>query len=245
MGVIKTNSLCFGFSEKTIFSNASINVVPGCITGLLGPNGSGKTTFFDIVCGLKKPSEGQLVNSFVSQLYLSQTIMTPPVLRMFDIFKMTTLLCSSNRISQEQALNKLAVWSPEIVERYKEIWTKKSSVCSYGEKRWFFTLSLLAIDADLVILDEPTAGVDPEFRHYIWKCLRGAANEGAAILVSSHNIEEVASNCDNFYMISEQQFKPFSSGKEFMSRYDASTLDEAFIRAAAAPGFTAPSVQKY
>ena len=132
-------------------------------------------------------------------------------------------------------MKKLSTWSPEIVERYKEIWTKKSSVCSYGEKRWFFTLSLLAVEADLVILDEPTAGVDPEFRHYIWKCLRGAASEGAAILVSSHSIEEVANNCGNFYMISQQKFKPFDSGKEFMHCYGSNTLDEAFIRAAAAP----------
>ena len=244
MGIIKARSLCFEYSEKIIFNDASINVTPGSITGLLGPNGSGKTTFFDIVCGLKKAKEGQLVNRFVRQLYLSQTIMTPPVLRMFDIFKMTTLLCSPIRMSQEHALKKLAVWSPEIIERYKEIWSKKSSVCSYGEKRWFFTLSLLAVEADLVILDEPTAGVDPEFRHYIWKCLRGAAAEGTAILVSSHNIEEVVSNCDNFYMISMRRFVPFSSGKEFLDSYGASTLDEAFIRAAAAPVFTAPSTQK-
>jgi len=244
MGVIQARSLCFGYSDKTIFSDASINVVSGSITGLLGPNGSGKTTFFDIVCGLKRVRSGQLFNNSVKQLYLSQTIVTPPVLRMFDIFKMTTLLCSPIRISQEQALKKLAVWSPGIVERYKEIWKKKSSVCSYGEKRWFFTLSLLAVGADLVILDEPTAGVDPEFRHYIWKCLRGAAAEGTAVLVSSHNTEEIASNCDNFYMISMRQFLPFSSGKEFMDSYGANTLDEAFIRAAAAPVFMAPSTQK-
>lgn len=85
MGIIKARSLCFEYSEKTIFNDASISVIPGSITGLLGPNGSGKTTFFDIVCGLKKAKEGQLVNRFVRQIYLSQTIMTPPVLRMFDI----------------------------------------------------------------------------------------------------------------------------------------------------------------
>jgi ABC-2 type transport system ATP-binding protein len=238
MSGLKATSICFGYPGKVILNEASIDVLPGCITGLLGPNGSGKTTFFDIVCGLKTPNTGQLVNCFSRQLYLSQTIMMPPVLRMFDIFKMTTLLCSPVDISQAQALQKLAVWSPEIIERYKELWNKKSSVCSYGEKRWFFTLSLLAVNADLVILDEPTAGVDPEFRHYIWKCLRGAANEGVAILVSSHNIEEVASKCDNFYMISGRQFVPFSSGKEFMQSYGASTLDEAFIHAAATPSAT-------
>lgn len=241
MSILKVRSLCFGYKEKLIFNRACMEVVSGAITGLLGPNGSGKTSFFDIICGLKNVREGKIYNDCHTQIYLSQTVMTPPVLRMFDIFKMTTLLCSSRPVSQGQALSKLARWSPEIIERYKEIWTKKSSVCSYGEKRWFFTLSLLAVDADLVILDEPTAGVDPEFRHYIWKCLRGAADEGAAILLSSHNIEEVASNCDSFYMISQQQFKPFKSGEEFLGCYDAGTLDEAFIRAAAVPVTAVPS----
>lgn len=64
--------------------------------------------------------------------------------------------------------------------------------------------------------------------------MRGAADEGVAILVSSHNIDEVASNCDKFYMISKQQFELFNSGEEFMRRYEANTLDEAFILAAAA-----------
>lgn len=51
--------------------------------------------------------------------------------------------------------------------------------------------------------------------------------------MSSHNIEEVASNCDCFYMISQKQFKPFDSGKEFASHYGVDSLDEAFIRGAA------------
>lgn len=233
MSALEAKLLCFSYSDKVIFKDASMNVLPGVITGLLGPNGSGKTTFFDIVCGLKKVDKSEFDNGFSSQLYLSQTVVTPPVLRMFDIFKMTALLSSAKPVSQEQALGKLASWSPEIVERFKEIWNKKSAVCSYGEKRWFFTLSLLAVEADLVVLDEPTAGVDPEFRHYIWKCLRGAASEGAAILMSSHNIEEVASHCDRFYMISQKQFKPFCSGEDFMSRYNATSLDQAFIHAAA------------
>ncbi|SEM45351.1 ABC-2 type transport system ATP-binding protein [Pseudomonas sp. ok272] len=233
MNALSIDSLYFGYPEKRLFSNASLQINSGSITGLLGPNGSGKTTLFDIICGLREVHKGCLRHEFSSQLYLSQTIMTPAALRMFDIFRMITLLCSPSSVTQAQAIEKLRVWCPEIVGRYKEIWRKKSSVCSYGEKRWFFTLSLLAVEADLVILDEPTAGVDPEFRYYIWRCLQGAAKEGMAIFVSSHNVEEVSNNCDSFYMITQQQFKAFRSGETFMKQYGARTLDEAFVRAAA------------
>ena len=154
---------------------------------------------------------------------------------MRDIFRMVTVLSSDKNIDQTKALEKLSRWSPEIVNRYKEIWNKKSSLCSYGETRWFFTLTLLSIPADFIILDEPTAGVDPEFRHYIWRCLRGAVKDGATILVSSHQVDEIANNCDMFYMISQRRFHPFDDGTAFMNKYKASTLDDAFIRAATEP----------
>lgn len=227
------DQLNVSFPEKVLFREASLSIEPGSITGILGPNGSGKTTLFDILCKVKKIKEGKIHSSFRTQLYLSQIITIPPVLRMHEIFKMTIVLSSNRESTQQCALRKIAKWCPELTERYKEIWAKKSAVCSYGEKRWFFTLSLLALEPELLILDEPTAGIDPEFRHYTWQCLKQAANEGTAIIVSSHNIEEVAAHCDSFYMISECQFTKFHSGEAFTSAFSANTLDEAFIRAAA------------
>lgn len=233
MSVLHAQCIDLDYPGKRLLSQASLQVESGSVVGLLGPNGSGKTSFFDVVCGLKRLSGGRLINTFTQQLYLSQMVVTPPALRMFDIFKMTTLLCSPKAMSKQDVLDKLAKWSPHILERYSEIWAKKSSLCSYGEKRWFFTVSLLSTGADFYILDEPTAGVDPEFRFYIWQCLRGAVQEGAAILVSSHNVEEITVHCDRFYMISQQHFIPFENGEAFKDHFQATSLDQAFIHAAA------------
>jgi len=231
MHSLNVNNLTFSHSKDPLFINASMNINPGNIVGLLGPNGSGKTTFFDIICGIQDRKNAEIINTFKNQVYLSQTITTPHTLRMFDIFNITTLLCSPEKNLQRQSLAKLYAWSPEIVDRYKRIWNKRSSTCSYGEKRWFFTLALLTLSSDFIILDEPTAGVDPEFRHYIWKCLHGAAKEGVAVLVSSHNTEEIVYNCDRFYMISNHSFKQFIHSEEFIEHYGAKNLDDAFIRA--------------
>jgi ABC-2 type transport system ATP-binding protein len=228
-------SLGVSYSDSVLFNNASLKVQAGTISGLLGPNGSGKTTFFDVICGLKKMDGGGINSTFTKLLYLSQIITTPPVFRMFDIFKMIMIFCADTPITQAHALDKIEKWSPGIAQRYCEIWKKKSSLCSYGEKRWFFTLSLLCANADLVVLDEPTAGVDPEFRYHIWRCLKGAAAEGVAVLVSSHNVDEIVTYCDDFYMISQQRFNRFTDAQGFMSAYNANTLDEAFIHAASLP----------
>lgn len=227
----------FSYGDKVILSQASLEIAEGSIVGILGPNGSGKTTFFDIVCDIKKATSGSIKNDFPDFVYLSQTITSPPSLRMSDIFTMISALSSNHHITQSQALEKLSDWSPPTINRYKEILNKKTSLCSYGETRWFFTLSLLAISSGFIILDEPTAGVDPEFRYYIWQCLHGAARNGAAILVSSHNIEEVVNNCSYFYMVNQLQFNRFSSGAEFMRKYRADTVDDAFIRAVTQPIF--------
>lgn len=226
------NSLEVGYPPHTLLHDASMSVEAGSITGLLGSNGSGKTTFFDVVCGLKKVQAGEISRAFSKLLYLSQVISTPPVFRMFDIFRMAMLFCSDEKITQAHALKKIDSWSPGIADRYCEIWKKKSSLCSYGEKRWFFTLSLLCANADLVILDEPTAGVDPEYRYHIWRCLEGAAAEGVAVMVSSHNVDEIVTHCDDFYMLSQRRFNRFTDAQSFMSRYGGKRLDEAFIHAA-------------
>lgn len=236
MARLLVDSLGVRYGTHTVFHQASLTVEAGCISGLLGPNGSGKTTFFDVLCGLKKVEGGEISSSFSKLLYLSQVISTPPVFRMFDIFKMAMLFCSDTQVTQQHALDKIEKWSPGIAERYCEIWNKKSALCSYGEKRWFFTLSLLCANADLVILDEPTAGVDPEFRYHIWRCLEGAAAEGVAVLVSSHNVDEIVAHCDDFYMLSQRRFNRFTDAQGFMDAYDAQSLDEAFIHAASLKG---------
>lgn len=228
----------FSYEDNAIFRQASLQVLEGSVVGILGSKGSGKTTFFDIVCELKKIKSGYIKNDFSNFAYLPQTIKTPDSLSMRDIFKMISILSSDEHITQSQALEKLSHWSPFIATRYKETSNKKSSSCSHGEIRWFFTLSLLSTSNGFVILDEPTAGVDPEFRHYIWQCLHGAAKEGAAILVSSQNADEVINNCSYFYMISQQRFNRFSSGSEFTRRYGAKTVDDAFIRAVTEPAFS-------
>ncbi|UVJ42291.1 ABC transporter ATP-binding protein [Pseudomonas sp. LS1212] len=232
MSIISVHDMNAAYKNKAIFKDVSLTILKNSITGMLGPNGSGKTTFFDIICGLKHPDTGHITNTSTHPLYLSQTLSTPATLRMSEIFRLISNLSISAPIQKENIFKALKKWSPDALERYSNIWNKKPSACSYGEIRSFFTLSLLALPSDLIILDEPTAGVDPEFRHYIWLCIQKAKNDGASVIVSSHNVEEIGHNTDTFYMIAQQKFTRFNSSDEYMDFYEANNLDKAFINAA-------------
>lgn len=230
MNLLSVRDISHCFGNKLLFNKASLDITKGTITGLLGPNGSGKTTFFDMLCGLLRPQSGIVTNTAATQLYLSQTLSTPASLHMSEIFRLLAALACTSPPSSAEVADKLAEWSPQIGKRYLEIGKKKPAICSYGEIRCFFTLSLLLMPSDLVILDEPTAGVDPEFRYYIWQCLRQAANQGTTVLVSSHYIEELANHCDVFHSITDAKFVTFNCGNDYMKRYNATSLDEAFIK---------------
>ncbi|MDZ3993789.1 ATP-binding cassette domain-containing protein [Pseudomonas sp. Teo4] len=231
MNLLRISDVSFEANNKTLFKHVNFNAKKGETIGLLGPNGAGKTTLMDLICNIKQPHMGVISNAALRPIYLSQTLSAPPSLRMGDIHTLITNLSSSTPPSKTETLNKLKHWSPTLHERYSTIWMKKPSICSYGEIRSFFTLSLLSMDSDLLILDEPTAGVDPEFRHYIWLGIQNACKEGATVIVSSHYIQEIINHCHRFYMLARQQLEPFANADDFLNRHHASTLDEAFIKA--------------
>jgi ABC-2 type transport system ATP-binding protein len=231
MTVLSVRNLGLRYKNKVLMKDLSLDLFNGEAVGVLGCNGAGKTTLFDLITGVKQPTEGEITNSSVHQAYLTQVLTPPPLLRMSEACQLVTHLNASDPPDQEEMFSRITKWSPSLFKRYSEIWQKKAATCSYGEIRSFFTLTLLLMKSDLIILDEPTAGVDPEFRHYIWLGIRSACEEGASVLVSSHYTEEIVANCKRFYMLANQQLEAFDSGAQFMARHGAMSLDEAFINA--------------
>ncbi|MCU0126572.1 ATP-binding cassette domain-containing protein [Pseudomonas vlassakiae] len=231
MNILNLKDLSFSYENLPLFKNVTLSLRTGEVIGILGSNGAGKTTLFDLICHIKKPSGGQMLNSARRQAYLTQILTPPPLLRMSETGALIKHLSSTVPPSQSEIMARLARWSPALYKRYDSISQKKVARCSYGEIRSYFTLTLLLLRSDLIILDEPTAGVDAEFRHFIWFAINAARKEGASVLVSSHYTEEIAANCDRFYLLANQRLDAFGSGGDFMSRYNASSLDEAFITA--------------
>ena len=165
--------------------------------------------------------------------YLSQTLSLPNVLKLRDIFDMIASLSLSGTRPIDEIEAKWIDQEPRIADRYFKLWNKRVSVCSYGEIRFFFAITMLSLPNELYILDEPTAGVDPENRYLIWRAIQAAKKGGATILVSSHYIEEVVEGADEFYLINRQKLHLFKDGETYMQAFGGETLNEAFIRSVA------------
>ncbi|WP_079228404.1 ATP-binding cassette domain-containing protein [Pseudomonas putida] len=231
MNLLTINNLTLSYSQNLLLNDIDMHVSNGETVGVLGVNGAGKTTLFDLICRVKSPDSGEIINHAKNQAYLTQILTPPPLLRMHEAGELITLLNCSHPPSQHEMLSRLANWSTHLAKRYADISKKKASTCSYGEIRSYFTLTLLLMQSDLIILDEPTAGVDPEFRHYIWLGIHHACQEGATVLVSSHYTEEIAMNCHRFYMLAHRKLEAFDCADQFLARHQAKTLDQAFIQA--------------
>ncbi|WP_367597823.1 ATP-binding cassette domain-containing protein [Pseudomonas fulva] len=233
MCLLTLTELSFSYKKSLLFHKINIHLASGEAVGILGCNGAGKTTLFDIISGLRRPTGGVICNHAYHPAYLTQVLTPPPQLRMGEVYELITLLNMPALLSIDQAIVRLDGWSPVLGRRFSEIAQKKASKCSYGEVRSFISLTLLLTGSDLIMLDEPTAGVDPEFRHYIWLGIKSACREGASVMVSSHYTQEIVDNCTRFYLLAHQQLQAFDNADQLLARYQATSLDEAFMKALA------------
>lgn len=178
--------------------NLTIN--PGEIVAFLGPNGAGKTTTLDLVLGLTEPTRGsvrvlgQAPRQAVLAGRVSAVLQTGGLLR--DVTVRETLRMIASTYAAHTPLD-------EVIDRagLGPIADRRVSKCSGGEQqRLRFALALLP-DPDLLILDEPTAGMDVTARHEFWETMRADANAGRTVLFATHYLEEADSFADRIVLV--------------------------------------------
>jgi ABC-2 type transport system ATP-binding protein len=185
----------------------SLQVEPGEIFGLLGPNGAGKTTTLRCLCTLTIPDAGRVEVSGISVLdspklarqrlgYVAQEVALDKVLTGRELLQLQAALyhlprsIAKERIEQAIALLGLQDWTE-----------KRSGTYSGGiRKRLDLAMGLLH-QPDLLVLDEPTVGLDIESRSAIWDFLRQLKTSGTTVLITSHYLEEVDALADRVAII--------------------------------------------
>lgn len=177
----------------------TLTVPPGKVVALLGPNGAGKSTTIDMVLGLTQPDSGSVRVFGGSPLAAVQSGIASVVLQSGGLLPELTVAETMSMIG--------SLFDPTRVERcmrranLTEIAGRQVSKCSGGEQqRLRFGLALLP-DPDLLILDEPTAGMDVEARRAFWNEIRLDASAGVTIVFATHYLEEANAFADRIILV--------------------------------------------
>jgi ABC-2 type transport system ATP-binding protein/ribosome-dependent ATPase len=184
------------FGGFTAVRQVSVSVRPGEIVGLLGANGAGKTTLIRMLLGLLHPSAGQvsLFGAPPSRQTRARLGYVPQSLGLYD-----DLTCGQNLAFSAEVFGAHAPVLTGDLAGYASVPVGKLPL---GVQRRVAFAQALAHLPDLLILDEPTSGVDPLGAARLWQTIQSAADAGAGVLVTTHNMEE-ASECDRLIIMAD------------------------------------------
>ncbi|WP_254762700.1 ABC transporter ATP-binding protein [Natrinema marinum] len=206
---IETVDLVKEYGDLRALQELSLTVEEGEFFGLLGPNGAGKTTFINTLVGLvrKTGGEARVFGHDVEADYqrARDAIGLAPqefnVDRFFPIKEVLMHKAGYHGIPEDEAAER----ADEVLKRVG-IYDKRNERFDWlsgGMKRRLLLARALVTDPDLLILDEPTAGVDVQLRHDLWELVTELNDEGTTILLTTHYIEEAERLCDRVAIMNE------------------------------------------
>lgn len=218
------------FGGVEALKGLSISVRAGEIYGLLGPNGSGKTTFIRCVAGLVRPDSGAISvlgrppMEFVASGklgYMTQAAALYPELSVEENLRFFAALAGVKEVRQRIDESLATV---DLQDRRRSV----VGALSGGMRQRVSLAAALLHDPRLVLLDEPTVGIDPALRREFWTHFRSLAARGVTLLVSSHVMDEAA-RCDRLGLIRDGRVLAEGSAAELVSRAGTPDLEGAFL----------------
>jgi len=219
MGLTKT------YGRKIALNRINLNLERGRIIGLLGPNGSGKTTLIKIINGLLRPTAGEVlinglhpgVETKLRISYLPERTYFQPSMKVVELLAYFQDFYPDFRM--DRAYDMLARLQIPPQERMKNL--------SKGTKEKVQLIMVMSRDADLYILDEPIAGVDPAARDYILHTIVSNYNHRGSILLSTHLISDVENILDDVVFIKYGSIV-LQAGAEQIRQNEHKSVDQFF-----------------
>lgn len=209
--LLRVDDLHKSFGSRKAVNSVSFQLTKGQTLGLIGPNGAGKSTTVSMVCGLIKPDQGEVrVNGQVvaqgNNAAKQMMGLVPQDLALYDDLSARENLRLFGALYglHGAALKKRCTEVLELVQLGDRLLDKPSTF-SGGMKRRLNIAAALMHDPQLLILDEPTVGIDPQSRNAIFDSLEALKRQGCALIYTSHYMEEVERLADHIVIIDHGQ----------------------------------------
>ena len=208
MGLIECRNICKSFGEKVALDNVSVDIPAGKIFGLLGPNGAGKTTLIRIVNRITIPNSGEVIfdGRPITQRDVERIGYLPEergLYRKMEVGDQAMYLAQLKGMSARDAQRELKKWFVKF--GIQDWWKKKVEELSKGMAQKVQFITTVVHKPALMILDEPFSGFDPVNTELIRKEILALKEEGATIILSTHNMESVEELCDNIALINKSR----------------------------------------
>ena len=228
MGLIEIRDVCKSFGEKVALDHVSIDVPQGKIYGLLGPNGAGKTTAIRIVNRITIPTSGEvffdgrrITDADVARIgYLPEE---RGLYRKMEVGDQALYLAQLKGMTVRDATRELKEWFVRF--GIQDWWKKKVEELSKGMGQKVQFITTVVHKPSLMILDEPFSGFDPVNAELIRTEILRLRDEGATIILSTHNMESVEELCDEITLINRSRVVISGGVDELRHRYGEDNVE--------------------
>ena len=236
MGLIECKNVCKSFGDKVALNNVSVDIPKGKIFGLLGPNGAGKTTLIRIINRITIPNSGTV--SFggrpITQEDVEKIGYLPEergLYRKMKVGEQAMYLAQLKGMSARDAAAELKKWFVKFgIESW---WNKKVEELSKGMAQKLQFITTVVHKPSLLILDEPFSGFDPVNAQVIREEILRLKEEGATIILSTHNMESVEELCDNIALINKSKVVITGGVDEIRHKYGNNNVEVIYTADAA------------
>ena len=226
--LIQCKNVCKSFGEKVALDNVSVDIPKGKIFGLLGPNGAGKTTLIRIINRITIPNDGQVIFAGrpITQEDVEKIGYLPEergLYRKMQVGDQAMYLAQLKGMSAKDASTELKKWFVKFgIESW---WNKKVEELSKGMAQKIQFITTVVHKPSLLILDEPFSGFDPVNAQVIREEILRLKEEGATIILSTHNMESVEELCDNIALINKSKVVISGGVDEIRRKYGNNNVE--------------------
>ena len=234
MGLIECRNVCKSFGEKVALDNVSIDIPKGKIYGLLGPNGAGKTTLIRIINRITIPNSGSVLfnGQPITQDDVEKIGYLPEergLYRKMKVGEQAMYFAQLKGMSAREAGHELKKWFVRFgIESW---WNKKVEELSKGMAQKVQFITTVVHKPSLLILDEPFSGFDPVNAQVIREEILRLRDEGATIILSTHNMESVEELCDNITLINKSKVVISGGVDEIRRKYGNNNVEVIYTGA--------------